>query len=88
MVLTMNKTSFIKKLQKNLNYDKEKCIIINDVMESTSLFGKKSKDKMVSDLIIRLNITNSEANRIYEIAMNIITTEIKNKIKHPFRSQD
>ena len=57
-------------------------------MESTSLFGKKSKDKMVSDLIIRLNITNSEANRIYEIAMNIITTEIKNKIKHPFRSQD
>lgn len=88
MVLTMNKTSFIKKLQKNLNYDKEKCIIINDIMENTSLFGKKGKDKMISDLMLRLNITNSEANRVYEIAMNIITTEIKNKIKHPFRSQD
>lgn len=84
----MNKTEFIEKLQKELNYKKEQCVIINDIMEETSLFGKRSKDKMISDFISRLHVTNSEANRIYEVSMNIITTEIKNKVKHPFRNQD
>ena len=29
-----------------------------------------------------------EANKLYEIVMRIIGTEIKNKLKHPFKSQD
>lgn len=84
----MNKTEFIEKLQKELKYKKEQCVIINDIMEETSLFGKRSKDKMINDFISRLHVTNSEANRIYEVSMNIITTEIKNKLKHPFKNQD
>lgn len=88
MAMTMHKTEFIQELQNQLNYEKEKCIIINHILESTFLFGKSSKDKIIRDLINELQIENSEANRIYEIAMNIIRMEIKNKLKHPFRSQD
>lgn len=84
----MNKKGFTKELQRELNYDQEKCSIINDIIESTSLIGKKSKDKMINDLIIKLNITNTEANRIYKASMNIIKEEIRNKIQHPFRSHD
>lgn len=87
MVETMNKKGFVKELQKELNYDEEKCILINAIIENSSLFGKKSKEKIISDLMTQFDIENSEAEKIYEVSMNIITTEIKNKVKHPFKSQ-
>lgn len=86
--MIMNKKGFNKELQRKLNYNQEKYRIINDIMESASLIGKKNKDKMISDLMIKLNITNTEANKIYKTSMNIIKEEIRNKIKHPFRSYD
>lgn len=40
---------------------------------------------MISRFIEELNVSEIEANRIYEIAMKIISNSIKNKIKHPFK---
>ena len=34
------------------------------------------------------SFTEDEAENIYDIAMRIIASEIKNKVKHPFRSRD
>jgi len=84
----MNKTGFIKKLSKQTGYDEEKCIIINSVMENYFIFGRKNKDKIIKDLQIKVTLTEDDAENVYDIGVKIITGEIKNKLKHPFKSQD
>lgn len=88
MVMKMNKTGFIEKLKKKLNVDEPKANIINNIIETNNIFGKNNKEKIINDFMEQLNIDNEKANEIYETSMNIITTAIKEKIKHPFRSQN
>ena len=83
----MNKREFIKELAKELNYSEDKCIIINDVLESNFFISKKSKSKIIEELILKLNVSDDEALRIYDISVSIVRREIKDKLKHPFRSK-
>lgn len=85
MVMRMNKTEFIKELSNKTGYNEEKCLQINNIIEDTFLIGKKNKEKMINDFKNKLNINEEEANKIYETVMNIISSEIKNKLKHPFK---
>lgn len=84
----MNKEKFIQTLKETLNIDEAKAKIINNVIESNNIFGKKNKDKIINDFMEQLKIDNEKANEIYEKSLNIITNAIKNKIKHPFKSID
>ena len=86
MVMKMNKIKFIKKLQEETNYSEDKCVLINNVLESNSIIGKKNKEKIISDLISK-EFTEDDAENVYDIAVNIIIYEIKNKIRHPFKSK-
>lgn len=88
MVMKTNKKEFILKLEKELNYPEDKCIIINDILESNFFISKKNKDKIIKELVTKLNIENEKATDIYNIAVKIINDEIKNKLKHPFKSHD
>ncbi len=85
MVMRMNKNDFIKELSNKTGYNEDMCLQINNIIEDTFLIGKKNKEKMVNDFKNKLNINEEEANKIYETAMNIISSEIKNKLKHPFK---
>lgn len=87
MVKKMNKERFIQKLKENLNTDLVQAKIINNIIESNNIFGKKNKDKIINEFMEQLNIDNKKANEIYETSLDIITNAIKNKIKHPFKSQ-
>lgn len=84
----MNKKEFIKELSKLMNYDEEKCTIINSVLEDNFIIGKKNKDKIINELVSKLNIDTTKANEIYNNAINLLTTEIKKKIINPFKDQD
>lgn len=88
MVMKMNKAEFIQKLSEVLSYSKEKCTTINDILENNFFISKKNKDKIVSEFIQELNVDEREANNIYNTATKIINDEIKNKLKHPFRSKN
>ncbi len=88
MVMKMNKSGFIKELQKELNYDENRCVVINSIIEDTFLIGKNNKEKMVSRFIDELKVSESDANNIYEVAMSIISSNIKNRLKHPFKKFD
>lgn len=88
MVMKMNKTEFINELSKRLSYSEEQCIIINDILETNFFISKKNREKIIEDLIQRLNIENTQAEDIYSTAVSIFNEEIKNKIKHPFKSKD
>ena len=85
MVRKLNKTKFIEKLQETLNIKENDAIIINDVLENNNIIGKKNKQKIVNELMEKLKTDETEANKIYETTMQIITTAIKNKIRHPFK---
>lgn len=85
MVMKMNKTDFIKELSNRTGYNENRCLQINNIIEETFLIGKKNKEKMINDFENKLSINEDEANKIYEIAMNIISSEIKNKLKHPLK---
>lgn len=84
----MNKMGFVKELSKQTGYDEQKCILINNVIENYFIFGKKNKDKIIKDLQVKANLNEDDAENVYDISMKIITGEIKNKIKHPFKSQN
>lgn len=84
----MNKNEFIKELSKQTGYSEEKCVIINNIIENYFIFGRKNKDKIIKDLQIKANLSEDDAENVYDISMKIITGEIKNKIKHPFKSQN
>lgn len=88
MVMKMNKKEFVMELSRELNYSEDKCTIINDVLESNFFISKKNRDKIIGELSTKLDIDNEEATNIYDKAVNIINTEIKNKLKHPFKSKD
>lgn len=88
MVMKMNKKIFIEELSKKLNYEEEKCIVINDILENNFFISKSAKDKIVNELEEKLNISFEEASNIYEVATSIIKEEVKEKIKHPFKNQD
>ena len=87
MVMKMNKTKFIQELCKRTKLEEEKCIV-NSILEDNFLIGKQNKEKVVNSIIEKLNIETTQAERIYETAMDIIAKEIKYKIRHPFKSQD
>ena len=82
----MNKNGFIKELSKQTGYDEEKCILINNVIENYFIFGRKNKDKIIKDLQIKASLNEDDSENVYDISMKIITGEIKNKLKHPFKS--
>lgn len=84
----MNKSEFIKELSKQTGYDEEKCIVINSIVEDTFIIGKKNKDKMIEKFEEQINLDENEANKLYETVISIIGSELKNKLKHPFKSQD
>lgn len=83
----MNKEKFVKELEKVTGLDKEKCLIVNAILESTFIIGKKNKEKIISDIVEQLKLSDFEAEKIYESAMSILGSGLKDKLKHPFGSQ-
>lgn len=80
----MNKKEVIKKLGEVTNLSEEKCIIINDILEEHFIIGKNNKEKIISYISEKLETTREESENIYELAMSIIGSGIKDKLKHPF----
>lgn len=88
MVMKMNKSGFIKKLIEQMDYNEEQGIIINDIFENNFRINNNNKEKIINELKEKLNIDDKEAEKVYLTSMEILTSEIKYKIKHPFTSKD
>ena len=84
----MNKTGFINELSNRTNYSYEECTKIDEIIERNFIISKQSKSKIINSLIEELNYTEQEANNIYNIAVEIITQSIKEKVIHPFKGRD
>ena len=84
----MKKEVYIEKLMKETGYDNNKCTIINSILEDHFIVGKRNKEKIINDFKEKLDLNDEEAEGIYNKAVKILGTGLKNKIKHPFKSQD
>ena len=73
----MNKTEFIKELSNKTGIDEKECIKINSIIEDTFIVGKKNKEKMIQIFMSELKYNEDEANKVYEVAMDILASEIK-----------
>lgn len=80
----MNREKFIERLSNQADLTKEKAILVNDILENNFFISKRYKDKIINEIVLSLNININEATKIYEIAKDIIGSEIENKLKHPF----
>lgn len=87
MVMKLNKSAFINELSTHLSYSKDKCNLINEILENNFFISKKSKDKIINKLSCELNIDEEEALNIYNVSVQIINNEVKNKLKHPFKNK-
>lgn len=81
----MNKSGFVQKLSVDAKITEDDALKVNNILEENFFFSKKNKDKIVSLISDSLAISSEKAEDIYNKSMNIINTNIKNKIKHPFR---
>ena len=84
----MNKSEFIRTLMKILNINESECSKINDILESEFVIGKKNKYIIINKLVNELDYSNEKADNIYNTAMNIISSSIKDKLFHPFKGED
>ena len=56
-------------------------------MESHFIIGKKGKEQIINDFKENLSLSDEEADTLYNTCMDIIGNEVKDKLKHPFKSQ-
>lgn len=88
MVKKMNKTYFLEQLKEETNLSEKDVLALSSILDDHFVFGKKNKDKIVSDIKEKLEVSNERAEEIYNITMSIISSNVKDKLKHPFKSQD
>ena len=84
----MNKRYYVKQLSEKLNIDQTEARRIADVIDDCALIGRKNKDNTISTFMERLNVTKEEANKLYNVSVEIIKDNIINKIKHPFKKDN
>lgn len=83
----MNKRTFIRTLEKELNYSNSVCLKINNILENNFFLSYKNKDKIIAKFIEKLNVTSNEALNIYNVSLKILKANIIFKIKHPFKNK-
>ena len=88
MVKKMNKTYFLEQLKEETDLSEKDVLALSSILDDHFVFGKKNKDKIVSDIKEKLEVSNERAEEIYNITMSIISSNLKDKLKHPFKSQD
>lgn len=88
MVKKMNKTMFIKKIMEETNLNENEATLVNSILEDNFFLSKSNKPIIVSKIEEIIKVDSDRALEIYNIAINIIKTSIKDRLKHPFKSKD
>lgn len=84
----MNKKEFIESLSLKTGLSIDESRIVNEILENNFFISKKSKNKIINEMTIKLDIKENKAEGIYEKAKSILNEEIKKKLKNPFKSKN
>ena len=75
-------------LKNFINLKESGLTLLNEFLQSFMNCKVRMQQLPIEKFEKQINLDENEANKLYEIVMRIIGTEIKNKLKHPFKSQD
>lgn len=84
----MNRREFVQELSKETELAEDKCDIVSKILEEDFFLSKDNRKKIKRKISESLNLPDSKSKIIYEESIHIIKEEIKNKLKHPFQSND
>ena len=74
-----NKEEYIKVLMGKTNRSEEECIVLNQIIEKHFIVGKNNKEKIINDIIQKLQLEYKEADELYNICMENILKGIFKK---------
>lgn len=75
----MNREKVISELTSKTNRSVEECNNIYEVLENHLIIGKNNKEKIKVDFMDKLKITEDEADKTYNISMEILMKYFFNK---------
>ena len=81
----MNKKEVLEKLKKELKLDDDKIKKISGILDSDLLKGKINKDKIIEELVSKVKIDKTTAEKIYKKFMELVGNGIKDKILDIFK---
>jgi hypothetical protein len=67
-----NKEYMINGLKEKTNRTEKECIIINDILENHFIIGHNNKDKIKKDFMEKLQISEDESDKLYNICAELI----------------
>lgn len=76
----MNRKELFEKLKKELKLDDEMVKKIGNIFDNNFIIGKNNKEKIIDELMDKVNIDKKTANKIYNKFVNVVESGIKNKI--------
>lgn len=84
----MNKTGFIMQLADRLNITEEQAAQVDEIIEAHPIIGKNSKLAVVAEIKEKLGTDDETAKQISDTASELIASNIRNKLLHPFGGND
>ena len=84
----MNKTGFIMQLAERLNITEEQAAMVDETVEAHPIIGRNSKLAVIAEIKEKLGTDDEAAKRISDTASELIASNIRNKLLHPFGGND
>lgn len=84
----MNKTGFIMQLADRLNITEEQAAQVDEIIEAHYIVGRNSKLAVVAEIKEKLGTDDETAKQISDTASELIASNIRNKLLHPFGGND
>ena len=76
----MNRKELFEKLKKELKLDDEMVKKIGNIFDNNFIIGKNNKEKIIDELINKVNVDKKTANTIYNKFVSVVESGIKNKM--------
>ena len=84
----MNKTGFIMQLAEKLNITEEQAATVDEIVKAHHIVGKNSKHAVIAEIKEKLGTDDETAKQISDTASELIASNIRNKLLHPFGGND
>ena len=81
----MNNKQIMEKVNDTLRLDDKSLLIFSNIVNDIPIVGKSNREKIIKEFIEQLNVDEITAEHYYDVFSEVITTAIKDKLKHPFR---
>ena len=76
----MDVTALVKELVKKTGISEESAKKVNKLFGSNLLASKLNKEKIVAKIVKELKVSETVANKVYDVAMDFISKNVKSKL--------